>query len=259
MWMAAVNFWRITSQVNWLDLGVGGHPALSLHSSDEPGELSQWLWTWRYVTVLLLLLLLYRRATTCRMPSLCVRTTRFSCRRCTTSVSSESTSLTTAGSTTLTSSSVTMTTTTTCEVRTVHPRPHLPLPFHLPFPSLFPFLSGGVLAWLSVHSAVQTCIWPSWCHCHSLSLASVKSRLVLPYWYQLTRRIVPDKGPLSGCCCCFVVLSLSCPAVLFPILLTLLSFSFPPTLPYHFFPSPSLPFPPFAFLCFSWVQGSHRD
>jgi len=39
-------------------------------------------------------------------------------------------------------------------------------------------LSGGVLAWLSVWSEVQTCIWPSWCHCHSLSLASAKSRLV---------------------------------------------------------------------------------
>jgi len=38
-------------------------------------------------------------------------------------------------------------------------------------------LSGGVLAWLSVWSEVQICIWPSWCHCHSLSLASVKSRL----------------------------------------------------------------------------------
>ena len=47
--------------------------------------------------------------------------------------------------------------------------------------------SGGVLAWLSVLSKVQTCIWPSWCHCHSLSLASVKSRLVLPFWYWLTR------------------------------------------------------------------------
>ena len=40
-------------------------------------------------------------------------------------------------------------------------------------------LSGGVLAWLSVWSEVQTCIWPSWYHCHSLSLASVKSRLVI--------------------------------------------------------------------------------
>ena len=59
-------------------------------------------------------------------------------------------------------------------------------------------LSSGVLAWLSVWSEVQTCMWPSWCHCHSLPLASVKSRLVLPFWYQLTR-VVPDKGPLNGC------------------------------------------------------------
>ena len=55
-------------------------------------------------------------------------------------------------------------------------------------------LSGGVLPWLSVWSKVQTCIWPSWCHWHSLSLASVKSGLVLPFWYQLTR-VVLDKGP----------------------------------------------------------------
>ena len=59
-------------------------------------------------------------------------------------------------------------------------------------------LSGGVLAWLSVWSKVQTCIRLSWCHCHSLSLASVKSRLVLPFWCWLTR-VVPDKGPLNGC------------------------------------------------------------
>ena len=38
-------------------------------------------------------------------------------------------------------------------------------------------LSGGVLVLLSVWSVVQTCIWPSGFHCHSLSLASVKSRL----------------------------------------------------------------------------------
>ena len=37
-----------------------------------------------------------------------------------------------------------------------------------------------------------------WCHCHSLSHASVKSRLVLPFWYRL-HRAVPDKGPLNGC------------------------------------------------------------
>ena len=41
---------------------------------------------------------------------------------------------------------------------------------------------------------------PSWCHCHSLSLAPVKSRLVLPFWYWLTR-VVPEKGPLNGCVC----------------------------------------------------------
>ena len=45
-------------------------------------------------------------------------------------------------------------------------------------------LSGEVLAWLSVWCEVQTCIWPSWCHCHSLSLDSLKSRLVLPFWYR---------------------------------------------------------------------------
>ena len=61
-------------------------------------------------------------------------------------------------------------------------------------------LSGGVLAWLSVWSEVQTCISPSWCHCHSLSLASVKSRLVLLFWYRL-RWVVPDKGPLNVCVC----------------------------------------------------------
>ena len=58
--------------------------------------------------------------------------------------------------------------------------------------------SGGVLVWLSVWSEVQTCIWPSWCHCHSLSLASVKSRLVLPFWYWLTW-VVPEKRPLNVC------------------------------------------------------------
>ena len=60
--------------------------------------------------------------------------------------------------------------------------------------------SGGVLAWLSVWSELQTCIWPSGCHCHSLSLASVKSRLVLPFWYRLIQ-VVPYKGPLNVCVC----------------------------------------------------------
>ena len=57
-----------------------------------------------------------------------------------------------------------------------------------------------MLAWLSVWNEVQTCMWPSWCHGHSLSLASVKSRLVLPFWCRLTW-VVPEIGPLSGCVC----------------------------------------------------------
>ena len=61
-------------------------------------------------------------------------------------------------------------------------------------------LSGWVLAWLSAWSEVQTCIWPSWCHCHSLSRASVKSRLLYPFWYRPTW-LVLEKGPLNGCVC----------------------------------------------------------
>jgi len=64
------------------------------------------------------------------------------------------------------------------------------------------------MVWLSVWSEVQTCTWPSWCHCHSLSLASQKSRLVLPFWYRLTR-VVPEKEPLNGCVCVFLLNSAS--------------------------------------------------
>ena len=69
-------------------------------------------------------------------------------------------------------------------------------------------LSGEVLAWSSVWSKVQTCIWPSWCYCHSLSLASVKSRLFLLYWYRLTR-VVPDKEPLNGCVCIGIIVRMT--------------------------------------------------
>ena len=64
-----------------------------------------------------------------------------------------------------------------------------------------------MLAWLSAWSEVQICIWPSWCHCHSLSLASVKSRLVLPFWYRPTR-VVPEKAPLNGCVCVLFVVNM---------------------------------------------------
>ena len=42
-------------------------------------------------------------------------------------------------------------------------------------------LSGGVLEWLSVWSVVLTCIRPSWCQRHSLSLASEN-----PDWFYLS-------------------------------------------------------------------------
>ena len=65
-------------------------------------------------------------------------------------------------------------------------------------------LSGEVLVWLSVWSEVQTCIWPSWCHCNSLSLASVKSRSVLPFGYRPTQ-VVLEKGLLNGCVVCVYI------------------------------------------------------
>ena len=68
--------------------------------------------------------------------------------------------------------------------------------------SFFLWQCGGVLAWLFVWSEVQTCICSSWCHCHSPSPASVKSRLVLPFWYRLTW-VVPEKGPVNGVCAFF--------------------------------------------------------
>jgi len=61
-----------------------------------------------------------------------------------------------------------------------------------------------VLAWLSVCSEVQTCIWPSWCHCHALSLASVKSRLVL-YFLVLADPGSPGQRAIKRVCvywCC---------------------------------------------------------
>ena len=67
---------------------------------------------------------------------------------------------------------------------------------------------GGVLAWSSVWSEVQTCIWLSWCHCHSLVSCFSKIQIGLPFWYRLTR-VVPDKGPLNGRVCVCVIDKLS--------------------------------------------------
>jgi len=66
------------------------------------------------------------------------------------------------------------------------------------------FVSLGLYVLYFVSSVL--CLLTSWCHCHSLSLASVKSRPALSFWFRLTL-VVPDKGPLNGCCCsycCFV-------------------------------------------------------
>jgi len=40
MWMVAAYTGGLTGQIGWFGLMVGGHLALSLHSSNEPGELS---------------------------------------------------------------------------------------------------------------------------------------------------------------------------------------------------------------------------
>jgi len=62
-------------------------------------------------------------------------------------------------------------------------------------------LSGGMLAWLSVWDEVQICIWPSWCHCHLLSLASVKSRLVLVPAYVDSPGQSPEGHKMDVCVC----------------------------------------------------------
>ena len=46
MWMVVAFIGRLTAQVSWLGLRVGGHPALSLRSLNEPRELLQWLCSW---------------------------------------------------------------------------------------------------------------------------------------------------------------------------------------------------------------------
>ena len=65
-------------------------------------------------------------------------------------------------------------------------------------------MSGGVLVWLSLWSEVQTCMWPSWCLCYSLSLASVKSRLVLPFISAHPGR--PGQSASKRVCVCVCVL-----------------------------------------------------
>ena len=55
--------------------------------------------------------------------------------------------------------------------------------------------------WLSVWGEVQICIWPSWCHWHSLSLASVKSRLVLTPAHPGNPERSPEGHKMCVCAC----------------------------------------------------------
>ena len=65
-------------------------------------------------------------------------------------------------------------------------------------------LSGGVLVWLSVWSEVLTCICPSWCQCNSLSLASVKSRLVFTFLVP-AHPGSPRKRAVKWVCVCVIL------------------------------------------------------
>ena len=58
-------------------------------------------------------------------------------------------------------------------------------------------LSGGVLAWLSVCSEVQTYCTVQLMPLHPKSPSYLAS-LVLPFYYQLTQAVL-EKRPLNGC------------------------------------------------------------
>ena len=95
-----------------------------------------------------------------------------------------------------------------------------------------------VVCWCGYLSGreVQTCTWPSWCHCHSLSFASVKSRLVF-FCAMLCIRST-SHGPVSVCLS-FPSFCYSFPSVIFcPS-----SFCFPSVIP------------PFAFIACTLLVG----
>jgi len=66
-------------------------------------------------------------------------------------------------------------------------------------------LSGGVLAWFSVWSKVQSCIWPSWCHCHSLCLYFSKIQIGFTS-LELVHPGSPAKRAVKRVCVCVCVL-----------------------------------------------------
>ena len=82
-----------------------------------------------------------------------------------------------------------------------------------PFWCVFVCVFGQCIRWRAERCCYTFAIWPA-CYSkqhfseyiltvtfiYSLSLASIKSRLVLPFWYRLTW-VVPEKVPLNGCVC----------------------------------------------------------
>ena len=58
------SFGGLTAQIGWFGLRVGGHPALSLDSSNEPGELSQWLYhddSTTYIVVVIIIIIIIQK------------------------------------------------------------------------------------------------------------------------------------------------------------------------------------------------------
>ena len=71
---------------------------------------------------------------------------------------------------------------------------------------MLPWLIGGVLPWLSVWSEVQTCIWPSWCYCHSLSVFCF-SRIPIGFTFLVLAHPVSSRKMGVKCVCVLSVLS----------------------------------------------------
>jgi len=61
-------------------------------------------------------------------------------------------------------------------------------------------LSDEVLAWLSVYSEVQMIYGPAYVTATPSSLAALKSRMFLPFWYWLTHDVL-EMRQLNGCLC----------------------------------------------------------
>jgi len=72
-------------------------------------------------------------------------------------------------------------------------------------------LSGEVLAWLSVWSEVQTCICSSWCHCHSLPLAWVKS---IGFTFLVPADLGSPRIRAVNCVCVLLLVNVTWPCII---------------------------------------------